>query len=141
MGDRANTIGPALAAALALCLIAPPAAAQDPAPDTTLRVLPPACEGSGGGDEIVVCGSRERRSRFRIPEQPDTGFDPAGTGESVARERTRLTEDGAASGIGSCSNIGPGGFTGCRAQQFRRDIEQYGGDPPSLRNGWRRRRR
>ncbi|HEX9933497.1 MAG TPA: hypothetical protein VGB08_11700 [Allosphingosinicella sp.] len=143
MADRGNSKGRRLAGAAALCFLSlpPPATAQAPALPT-LRVLPPGCEGSGGGDEIIVCGDRgERRSRFRIPEEPDTGFDPAGTVESVSRERNALTEAGAASGIGSCSNIGPGGFTGCRAQHFRRDIDQYGGALPSLRNGYRGRRR
>jgi hypothetical protein len=141
MADRGKSTRLLFAAATALCLLAPSGALAQTPQLPALRVLPPACEGSGGGDEIVVCANRERRSRFRVPEEPDTGFDPAGTVESVARERSRLAEPGAASGIGSCTNIGPGGFTGCRAQQFRRDIEQYGGEPPSLRNSYRRRRR
>jgi hypothetical protein len=126
----------AIAGLAALGAFPAPAHAQ-----TRIQVIAPDCERSRGGDEIVVCGQREERSRYRIPEPPDTGFDPSGTIESVSRERNALTEPGAAAGIGSCTNVGPGGWTGCRAQEFRREIDQYGGDPPSLRNGYRRGRR
>ena len=123
-------------------LVVPLAAAGAQAGDPTrIRVLNRDCERARGGDEIVVCGQREPRSRFRLPEEPDRGFDPTGAAESVSRERNALTEAGAASGIGSCSPIGPGGYTGCRAREFRGEIEQYRGDPPRLGNGFHRRRR
>jgi len=114
-----------------------PAAAQFVDP-LRVQVLAPECE-NARGDEIVVCGRREEpRSRYRLPEEPDRGFDPGGARDSVSRERNALMETGARTGIGSCSTVGPGGAMGCMAADFRRDIEQYGGDPPSLRNGYRR---
>ena len=127
-------------AAAALMLAgAAPAAAQTGDPPR-IRILTPECEGAYG-DEIVVCGRRERlRSRYRLPEMPDPGFDPAGDQASVSRERNALMEAGAG-GIGSCSTVGPGGAWGCAGRDFARDIDQYGGDPPRMRNGYRRGRR
>jgi hypothetical protein len=61
--------------------------------------------------------------------------------ESVSRERNALMEPGARTGTGSCSTVGPGGFTGCMARHFDRQIDQYGGRPPRLRDGYRRGRR
>jgi hypothetical protein len=127
--------------AVLLLALTAPALAQPASDPLRVRVLTPECE-NARGDEIVVCGRRdEPRSRYRVPEEPDRGFDPSGTMESVSRERNALTEHGARTGPGSCSNVGPGGWTGCMAGDFRRDIEQYGGDLPSARNGYRRRRR
>jgi hypothetical protein len=138
------TIRAAILVLAAATVAAPPAAAQPSAPVSApapIQALTPECEGSRG-DEIVVCGRRDDgRSRYRLPEEPDRGFDPSGAFDSVSRERNALTEPGARTGIGSCSAVGPGGAMGCMSQDFRRDIEQYGGDPPSLRNGYRRRRR
>ena len=72
--------------------------------------------------EIVVCGSRDARSPYRLPERRQ--FDPAGPAESVSRERHRLYEVGEG-GIGSCSTVGPGGWTGCMARGWKRAREQY----------------
>jgi hypothetical protein len=97
--------------------------------------LVPDCERSRG-NEIVVCGRREEpRSRYRLPEEPDRGVEPAGTVDSVSRERNRLMEPGAA-GTGSCSPAGSGGWSGCMANDFRHMRDQYGGRPPSARNGY-----
>lgn len=76
-----------------------------------------------GGDP-VVCGEREARSPYRIPEPPE-GFDPAGTVASVSRERHALYEVGD-SGLYSCGNVGPGGHTGCDFHRFKAWVEQYG---------------
>ena len=114
-----------------------PVLAQAP---VRVEILTRECEGARG-DEIVVCGRREEpRSRYRLPEEPDRGFDPGGAVDSVSRERNRLMEPGA-SGTGSCSPAGLGGFTGCQTIQFRNQIDQYGGRPPSARNGYRSGRR
>lgn len=116
----------------------PQALTPHPSDPLRVQVLTPDCE-NARGDEIVVCGRRdEPRSRYRLPEEPDRGFDPEGPYESVSRERNGLFDVGA-SGIGSCSNVGPGGWTGCSANAFRRQIEQHHGEPPGLRNGYRRR--
>ena len=71
--------------------------------------------------EIVVCGRRETE-KYRLPIRPD-GFDPKGMMESVSRERNKLLQEGD-SGIGSCSTVGPGGWTGCGARQFKQRLEQ-----------------
>jgi hypothetical protein len=127
------------AAAALLSLLSGPAEAQvTPVP---VQILTPECD-RARGDDIVVCGRREEpRSRYRLPEIPDSGFDPEGAVESVSRERNALTEPGARTGIGSCSTVGPGGFTGCMARHFDRQIDQYGGRPPRARDGYRRGRR
>ncbi|HEX8644129.1 MAG TPA: hypothetical protein VF702_09480 [Allosphingosinicella sp.] len=141
MATRARTWRWGGGATLLLLPFAGAANAQPPSDPLRVRVLTPECE-NAHGDEIVVCGRRdESRSRYRLPEEPDRGFDPSGAMESVSRERNALTEHGARTGPGSCTNVGPGGWTGCMAGDFRRDIEQYGGDPPSARNGYRRGRR
>ena len=117
------------------------AGAQTATPTDPLRVqvLTPNCEGARG-DEIVVCGSRDRtRSRYRLPEEPDTGFDPRGTMESVSEERNAMTEHGARTGPGSCSTVGPGGAYGCAAAEFRRDVRQHHGVP--IGRTYRNRRR
>ena len=133
--------GAAMAGALVLFPAGVAAAAQQDA-GAVIRIplLAGECEGARGGDEIVVCGQRNReRSPFRLPEEPDRGFDPDAGVDSVSRERNRLMEPGA-SGTGSCSPVGPGGWTGCQAIPFRNDIDQHGGNLPRARNGYRRRR-
>jgi hypothetical protein len=73
-------------------------------------------------DEIVVCGNPDELRRYRLPLQ-DEGFDPDGPVDSVSRERNRLLNHGA-SGIGSCSTVGPGGYTGCDFIRFKERVEQ-----------------
>jgi hypothetical protein len=82
-------------------------------------------------DELVVCGTG--RSPYRIPEQPE-GFDPRGTVQSVSAERHALYEVGA-SGIGSCSTSGPGGWTGCDLIKWKRGYEQRAGIKQDQRGG------
>jgi hypothetical protein len=115
----------------ALMFLPAAAGAQTPRPSDPLRIqiLNRDCEGARG-DEILVCGNRgERRSPFRLPEEPDTGFDPRGTMESVSEERNAMTEHGARTGPGSCSTVGPGGAYGCAAADFRREVRQHRGVP------------
>lgn len=83
-----------------------------------------ACPPSESPDEIVVCGRRDD-DRYRLPIR-DQHFDPDGPQDSVARERGRLLEGGEA-GIGSCSTVGPGGYTGCFAQAIKRRQQQQAG--------------
>ena len=125
----------------ALILLPAAVGAQTSAPADPLRiqVLNRDCEGARG-DEILVCGNRgEARSPFRLPEEPDTGYDPRGTMESVSEERNAMTEHGARTGPGSCSTVGPGGAYGCAAADFRREVRQHRGVPigSTYRNGRR----
>ena len=84
-------------------------------------------------DQVVVCARRPESERFRIPERYRQ------TGSKQAREawavRSKSIETVGATGINSCSPVGPAGYTGCltkvikQARQERReDAEQ--GTPP-----------
>jgi hypothetical protein len=66
-------------------------------------------------EEIVVCARRPDNDRYRIPErfrQPD---ELTGDREAWAYKAEELEMVGA-SGIQSCSPVGPGGATGCMQQ-------------------------
>ena len=82
-------------------------------------------------DEVVVCARRER-SPYRLPERKT--FDPSGDMQSVMRERQAWAEEGDA-GIGSCSAVGPGGWTGCMVKDWKRqrDQTQWGKNVPARR--------
>ena len=82
------------------------------------------CREGLGEDEVVVCG-RPERSPFRLPPSADR-FDPDGPIDSVSRERHRLIDHGAF-GIGSCSTVGPGGWTGCDLIKWKQEHEQKDG--------------
>ena len=82
----------------------------------------------GRNGEIVVCRRDSPSERYRIPFalRPD-GFDFSQQGvDGVSRERHRLMEGGA-SGTGSCSPSGAGGWTGCLVQGFRASEQQRAG--------------
>ena len=78
--------------------------------------------GASGAEDIVVCGRTARGAEYRLPPQ-DEGFDPWGDVESVSRERHRLLGH-LPGGIGSCSTVGPGGWTGCDIQVIKRAEQQ-----------------
>lgn len=69
------------------------------------------------GDELVVCGRKEEKDRFRIPE-PLRG-DPNAPANQAWGERFKSLEYVGRSGTESCSPVGGGGFTGCFAQLSR----------------------
>ncbi len=85
------------------------------------------CAAAGSPEDIVVCGRREENSRHRLPPRTQ-GFDWTGPEQSVSRERHSLYELGDA-GIGSCSTVGPGGWTGCAFRSFKADVEQRADRP------------
>jgi hypothetical protein len=126
---------PARPAAILVWLWAAPAAAAPPEEEAgeymavaaqTFRVER-RCGAAGGDDDdeaIVVCGRRADPERYRLPIRQN-GFDPRGATDSVSRERHRLIEEGDA-GIGSCSTVGPGGYTGCFHQTIKRRQQQEG---------------
>lgn len=80
------------------------------------------CRNMGEADEIVVCGRVDAPEPYRLPIRPE-GFDPKANVDSVSRERHRLMQEGDA-GIGSCSTVGPGGYTGCFHQRVKRRCQQ-----------------
>lgn len=85
---------------------------------------------SSEGDEIIICG--KKTSPYRLPGYRERPFDPInGNQYSVMRERARWAEHGD-TGIGSCSAVGPGGFTGCMTRKWKqeRDQTQWGKNVP-----------
>lgn len=72
-----------------------------------------ACPKPSSADEVVVCARLPGSEVFRIPER----LRKAETRQSVlTQNRALLLGDGtggAGNSIGSCSAIGPAGFTGC----------------------------
>ncbi len=75
------------------------------------------CPTNSSGEETVVCARRPEGERFRIPKELRLGGKFAESQSWTKRSESTLNTG--ASGIGSCSAIGPGGFTGCMNQQFR----------------------
>ena len=63
------------------------------------------------GEELVVCGRKEEKDRYRIPE-PLRG-DPNAPANQAWGEQYKSLEYVGKSGIDSCSPSGIGGFTGC----------------------------
>jgi len=109
-----------LIAAAALPL---PAAAQQIDPEKPLLPrITPDCR-RPDPNEIVVCGERDARSPYRLPPPPPPIFDWKGSTPSVSRERNALFDVGE-TGIGSCSNVGPGGPIGCTFKQWKHREQQ-----------------
>ncbi|MEO6225629.1 MAG: hypothetical protein ABIO80_07245 [Sphingomicrobium sp.] len=83
-------------------------------------------------DQVVVCARRPENERYRIPKK----YRPGGTRQETTSwaKKARALETVGATGINSCSPVGPGGFTGCLTQviqQAREERkEQAAGDTP-----------
>lgn len=76
---------------------------------------------------VIICGRRE--SPYRLPPaMRDPGFDVDGAVDSVSRERHKWMEAGA-SGTGSCTNSGAGGWTGCMVKGWEAADQQRGFRP------------
>ena len=100
---------------------AAPAAGQSAAPAAAAPRMVEPCP-TRPSEEIVVCGDPEAPERYRLPPQPE-GFDPWGGIDSVSRERNRLLGTGPA-GNGSCTTVGPGGWTGCDVAVIKQAEQQ-----------------
>lgn len=109
----------ALALGLAL-----PSQTDTAAPQLAAPVAAARCPDGHDADAITVCGRSDGAGGYRLP--PPQGFDPAGPIDSVSRERHRMLDVGA-TGTGSCSTVGPGGWTGCMLIRWREANEQYAG--------------
>lgn len=101
-----------LAATLCLAPFAVPAAA--PAQDRILTIF--------GDDKCppnTICVRAKESERFRIPKdlREDAVISPER--QSWAAKAQDTLDAGAKTGTGSCSAIGPGGHTGCFAEQAR----------------------
>jgi hypothetical protein len=109
-----------LAASLALTgglgALSAPAAAQSSSNDRVSEIIVygnDPCPRSTD-DEVVVCARKPETERYRLPEK----FRPSGprqTSQAWAN-KARALETVGATGINSCSPVGPAGFTGCLTQ-------------------------
>jgi hypothetical protein len=85
------------------------------------------CPKSNDPREIVVCAVLPGQERFRIPENLRT--DPnAPENQSWTNKAIALSYVGA-TGTGSCSTVGPGGFTGCNQQLINQAVAERRGRP------------
>jgi hypothetical protein len=85
-------------------------------------------------DEVVVCSRRPAEERFRIPQDLRQGGSIQSRQAWVERSKALRTVGNV--GTGSCSAVGPGGFTGCVEQTIRdafkdRDAQAEGDTPPT----------
>lgn len=104
----------------ALAAVAEP----DLAAAATREVARQECRLREEDDAITVCGRRDALQRYQVTD-PNAPFDPKGTVDSVSTERMRWIEHGDA-GIGSCSPVGPGGWTGCKLKEWKKERMQKG---------------
>jgi len=100
---------------------APVAAQNVPAPTMTIYGNQK-CPTDTNGNEIVVCVRRAPGEQFRIPKELRE-LEVTPENESWAA-KAQANDKVGVEGIGTCSNVGAGGATGCLAQrgtQFKRE--------------------
>ena len=73
-------------------------------------------------DQVVVCARRPESERYRIPEK----YRPGGTRQQTDAwaNKAKVIETAGATGINSCSPVGPGGYTGCLTRVIKEAREQ-----------------
>ncbi|MFM9976566.1 MAG: hypothetical protein ACKVOP_00765 [Sphingomonadaceae bacterium] len=67
----------------------------------------------------TICVRAPESERFRIPKQLRNQGVIAPENQSWAARAQATTDAGARTGPGSCTAVGPGGWTGCYMQQMR----------------------
>ncbi|UVO54939.1 hypothetical protein [Sphingomonas sp. SUN039] len=77
------------------------------------------CPTNASGEQIVVCTRRPEGERYRIPKELRTPILITPENQSWAAKANDTLNAGSATGTGSCSAVGAGGWTGCWAQQMR----------------------
>jgi hypothetical protein len=121
-----------LLAACAAALLAPAAASAAPRRTSTAdesRVNALIVYGNdpcprGSGNDIVVCARKPESERYRIP--PNLRLDPTDPANRSWADRAQSLEYVGRTGIGSCSTVGPGGWTGCLNQLITAAREERG---------------
>jgi hypothetical protein len=120
-----------VASAAGSAFVATPASAQKAASEIIVYGTDP-CPRSTD-DQIYVCSRRPESERFRLPK--DTRPDGTPQQRQSWAQRSQAINSAGATGIGSCSAVGPGGFTGCLTQEIqnskkdRREMEQQSTAP------------
>lgn len=77
------------------------------------------CPTDSEGNEVIVCQRRSASEQFRVPKELRE-FVVTPENASWARQaQTTLAAGEGVNSIGSCSVVGPGGQSGCFAQQAR----------------------
>ncbi len=73
-------------------------------------------------DEVVVCARKPEADRYRIPER----YRQSGSRQSRESWANRAVafETYGATGINSCSPVGPAGFTGCTQQLINQAVKE-----------------
>ena len=79
--------------------------------------------------EIVVCARRPESERYRLPPETQT---PNPADQRSALEREQESREAMATGIESCSTVGPGGQSGCLIQSINKS--QVGKDRDAAPN-------
>ena len=100
-------------------------APDDPVAKLNAKPFSLGCPERAPDDDIVVCARRRQHSPYRLVPLEKPRFDPWAGVASVSRERNQLME-GELGGLGSCTNIGPGGMTGCHEKGVQRSRQQRG---------------
>lgn len=78
------------------------------------------CPTSSNNEEIVICRRLPEEERFRIPlDIREPTASPDSTAGAVRNARI-VDGTAEATGVGSCSTVGPGGGSGCFLQNARR---------------------
>ena len=117
------TLAAGAAAIDALAVAPAPAVAQNPGGNVAEIIVygNDPCPRSTD-DQVVVCARRPETERYRIPEK----LRPSGTRQQTEAwaNKARVLETVGATGINSCSPVGPGGYTGCLTRVIREARDQ-----------------
>jgi len=126
------TLVAAVGLAAGLVVLPPPAVAQEDRINEIIVYGSDPCPRSTD-DEVVVCARKPESERYRIPERFRS------TGSRQSRQawavNAKSFETVGATGINSCSAVGPAGYTGClqkiisQARQEQRQIQEEGSPP------------
>jgi hypothetical protein len=115
------TLAATAAAAVGTALLPVPAAAQQNSVAEIIVYGTDPCPRSTD-DQVVVCARRPENERYRIPEK----YRPSGTRQQQEAwaNKAKVIETVGATGINSCSPVGPGGYTGCLTRVIKEAREQ-----------------